>query len=273
MQTSDKPTYEELEYRVKLLEREARWREEAQHTLKEREAYLQILFEYAPDMYILCDTDGRLIDANRAAEKVTGYLRREVVGKDLFEAGILDTGQFEKGINILARVASKLSTEPEEFTIRKKNGSAIEVELRAFPVEMHDEPVVLMIARDISRFRNSIEALKKEGKRYRALFETDSEAVLVFADATGHILDVNAAARDLFGYGREEMEGMHLDQLCVQAPETRSLVDALNSFKTGAPAVAFRGFRTKAGDPIPARISLSRFSADGSAITAIRIRQ
>ncbi|MGD8366971.1 MAG: PAS domain S-box protein [Desulfobacterales bacterium] len=271
MDISDKPTYEELEYRVKLLEREARWREEAQRTLKEREAYLQILFEYAPDMYILCDANGRLIDANRAAEKVTGYLRREVVGKDLFEAGILDGGQFEKGINVLARVASKLSTDPEEFTIRKKNGDTIDVELRAFPVEMQDEPVVLMIARDISRFRNSIEELKQEGKRYRALFETDPEAVLVFDDDSGRILDVNTACWSLFGYEPEDMEGMHLDQLCTQSPGSRSLAEALTSFKVGTTTVAFRGFRTKAGDPLPARISVSRLSSDGSAITAIRI--
>ncbi len=271
MDTSDKPTYEELEYRVKLLEREARWREEAQHTLKEREAYLQILFEYAPDMYILCDANGRLIDANRAAEKVTGYRRQEVVGRDLFEAGILDGGQFEKGINVLARVASKLSTEPEEFIIRKKNGKTIEVELRAFPVEMQDEPVVLMIARDISRFRNSIEALKREGKRYRILFETDPEAVLVFEDATGIILDINTAARCLFGYEQGEMKGMHLDQLCDQSPGNRSLVEVLNSFKSGTTTVAFRGFRTKADEPLPSRISVSRLSVEENAVTAIRI--
>jgi len=31
-----------------------------------------LLFEYAPDMYFICDENGVLIDANRAAEKLTG---------------------------------------------------------------------------------------------------------------------------------------------------------------------------------------------------------
>ncbi len=159
----DKPTYEELEYRITLLEREARWRKEAQRTLQEREAYLKILFEYAPDIYILCDAKGKLIDANRAAEKVTGFERGDVLGKDLFEAGIIDAAQFEKAVNMLSKMASKTSTEPDEFTIHKKDGRTLAVELRAYPVELQNAPVVLMIARDISRYRQDIEGLKRLG--------------------------------------------------------------------------------------------------------------
>jgi len=268
----EKPTYEELEYRVRLLERETRWREEAQRALKERETYLQILFEYAPDIYILCDARGRLIDANRTAEKVTGYRRNEVIGKDLLEAGIINGDQFENALNVLARVASRHQTEPEEFTIQKKNGSTMAAELRAYPVQMHDEPVVLMIARDITRYRDDIEALKREEKMLRALFEFDPEAVLVVDAETGRISELNPAARRLFGYAPGEMEQMGIDDLCAPTGDGPSLLDTLAAVKAGASPLAFRRLRTKEGAPLPALLSVSRFSAGGLALMAIRIR-
>ena len=273
MDMTDKPTYDELEYRVRLLEREARWREEAQRTLKERESYLQILFEYAPDMYILCDAKGKLIDANRASEKVTGYNRREVVGKDLFEAGIINGDQFEKGLNVLAKVAAQIPTEPEEFTIRKKNGEPLAVELRAYPVELQDQPIVLIIARDISRYREHIDKLDREGETFRALFEGDPTSVVVFDDSTGSIVHANNAARCLFGYHRGEIERMRVEDLCAPDTETRSYAAEIRAAKSDSTPFGFRGFRTKSGDPIPARLLVYRLSAGGLTLTTVRIHQ
>jgi PAS domain S-box-containing protein len=273
MDLSDKPTYDELEYRVRLLEREARWREEAQRTLKERESYLQILFEFAPDMYILCDARGRLIDANRASEKVTGYHRREVVGKDLFEAGIISGDQFEKGLNVFARVAAKIPTEPEEFIIRKKNGETLAVELRAYPVELQDQPIVLIIARDISRFRGHIDKLKLEGETFRTLFESDPAAVVIFDDSTGRIVQANNAARCLFGYHRGEIERMRIEDLCAPDTDTRSYAAEIRAAKSNSTQFGFRGFRTKTGDPVPARLLVYRLNAGGLTLTTVRIHQ
>ena len=54
---------------------------------------------------------------------------------------------------MLARVASKVPADPEEFTIHKRGGKTLILELRAYPVQMQQEPVVLIIARDITRYR------------------------------------------------------------------------------------------------------------------------
>ena len=49
---NQKPSYEELEYRVRILENEARWRKQAEDALKESEERFKLLYEYAPDMYV-----------------------------------------------------------------------------------------------------------------------------------------------------------------------------------------------------------------------------
>lgn len=272
----EKLTREELEYRIALLEREARWRKEAQRTLQEREAYLKILFEYAPDMYILCDPRGKLIDANRTAEKVTEYDRREVIGKDLFEVGIIDADQFKKALNILSMVASKIPTEPEAFTVRKKSGQRLEVDLRAYPVEMKGEPVVLIIARDISRYRQDIEIRTRAARWFEKIFELDTEPVLVFEGKTGRIESANPAFRSLFGYDREEMGKLTIADVCKAGSgrnaSRRPSMDALRTVTTGKKPVPFDGFRTKDGEKISAKIVVRHFSFEEKTRVVVRFR-
>ena len=268
----DKPTYEELEYRIMLLERESRWRKEAQHALQEREAYLKILFEYAPDIYILCDAKGKLIDANRAAEKVTGFDRSEVLGKDLFEAGIIDANQFEKAVNMLSKVASKSPTTPDEFIIHKKNGQSLAVELRAYPVELQNEPVVLMIARDITRYRQDIESCRRLGDWFQRLFELDLDPVLVFNDDTGRIETANKASRCLFGYSEKELSNLCIEDLCNNGSGRDPSPEPLRAVTPGEAPVAFRGFQTKTGAALPAKIIVRKFSFQKQTWTVLRIR-
>jgi len=110
---TDALTYEELEYRVRILENEARWRRQAEQALQESEKRFKLLFEYAPDMFIICDENGVLIDANRAAERLTGYERHEVVGKSLLSIGILPKSHTQKAAELLYKISRKIPTEPE----------------------------------------------------------------------------------------------------------------------------------------------------------------
>ena len=117
---TDTLTYEELEYRLRILENEARWRRQAEQALQESEKRFKLLFEYAPDMFFICDENGVLIDANRAAEKLTGYERHEVVGKSLLSIGILPKNQIQKAAELLYKISRKIPTDPEEITIIRK---------------------------------------------------------------------------------------------------------------------------------------------------------
>jgi len=216
-----KPTYEELEYQVRLLENEARWRKQAEDALKESEERFKILFEYAPDMYILCDTQAVLIDANRAAEKVTGYERHEVVGKNLLSIGIVPEDQLQKAAELLYKISRKIQTGAEEVTILRKDGQRVHVELRAYPVELGARPVVLITARDIGAHKQTIELLSSREERYRKFFETAPDPLLLFDSETANIEEANQAARVLFGHSQAELVGMSLEDLLNGTSDTR----------------------------------------------------
>ncbi|MBU0985812.1 MAG: PAS domain S-box protein [Proteobacteria bacterium] len=242
----DKPTYQELEYRLKFLENEARWRKQAEDALKESEERFRLLFEYAPDMYILFDSKGFLIDANRAAEKLTGYERHEVIGKNLFSFGIITENQVQKAAELLYKISRKIPTNPEKIVILKKDGQPVHVELRAYPIELGGRPVVLTTARDISNYKETMEILKNREEKYRKLFETAPAPLLIFDVQTSRIDDANHAARVLFGYSREELIDKRFKDLLDDSAD-RVRLPAIKNGKLEGLAEISCLFRNKSG--------------------------
>jgi len=76
---ADKPTYEELEYKVKVLEREAVWRQQAENALRKSEERFRALFENAPVWIHLLDTHGTILLANPISIRESGYAERELL--------------------------------------------------------------------------------------------------------------------------------------------------------------------------------------------------
>lgn len=72
---------------------------------------------------------------------------------------------------------------------------------------------------DITERKLASQELAASYSRFRALFE-NSMAPIMIADAEGHYLDVNPAACELFGYGREQLLTMRVADLMSTAPNS-----------------------------------------------------
>jgi len=268
---TDTLTYEELEYRVRILENEARWRRQAEQALQESEKRFKLLFEYAPDMFFICDEIGVLIDANRAAEKLTGYERHEVVGKSLLSIGILPKNQIQKAAELLYKISRKIPTDPEEITIIRKDGRSINVELRSYPVELGGRPLVLSTARDIDIHKQTIGHIKKREEKYRKIFESASAPLLLINTATANIEAANHDARALLGYSQEELQKSKLQDLLTDLENTPlNLPDLLDETSNG-PNSIFCSFKTKHNGIKGGKFLFRRFKADNQNLIVGRI--
>ncbi|MDF1590035.1 MAG: PAS domain S-box protein [Desulfobacterales bacterium] len=268
---TDTLTYEELEYRVRILENEARWRKQAEQALQESEKRFKLLFEYAPDMFFICDESGVLIDANRAAEKLTGYERHEVVGKSLLSLGILPKNQTQKAAELLYKISRKIPTDPEEITIIRKDGQSINVELRSYPVDLGGRPLVLSTARDIDIHKQTIELIKKREEKYRKSFESAPAPFVLINAATAEIEDANHDARALMGYSREELQKSNLQDLLTDLENAPlHLPDLLNE-KPDGPNFFFCSFKTKHKGIKEGTFLFSRFKSDDQNLIVGRI--
>ncbi len=122
----------------------------AEGELKSSRERLKILFELAPDGYYLSDLKGSFVDGNKAAEDIIGCKKEELIGNSFLKLKLLTTEQLPKAAKGLAMNALGRPTGPDEFTLLRKDGSKVPVEIKTFPVKVRGQSLVLGIARDIT---------------------------------------------------------------------------------------------------------------------------
>jgi len=123
------------------------------------------LFESAPDTIYLVDSEGRFMDANRAAFELIGFARDEVIGKSLAELDLLSPGQLSKAKDNLKKMVTSKLSGPNEYRLKRKDGTYISVEVQTFPVKIAGKMLTLGIARDITeRKRTEKELLEHQAK-------------------------------------------------------------------------------------------------------------
>lgn len=132
--------------------------------------FFQTLFEYAPDPYYITDLEGNFIDGNKAAERIIGYQKEELVGKNFFQLNILPSYEIPKAQQALARNQQGLTTGPDEFTLKQKDNKEIAVEIFTYPLKIKDKPLVFAIARDITRRKRTEKDLLERNKELNCLY-------------------------------------------------------------------------------------------------------
>ncbi|HEX3013839.1 MAG TPA: PAS domain S-box protein [Methanobacterium sp.] len=143
------------------VKREAFAASQTANALKESEERFKILFEYAPDPYFLTDMEGNFLDGNRAAEKIVGLKREDVVGKNVVDLGLISEDQIHDVLKLLRENVQGSTTCPEEFILNKRDGKKVPVEVTGFPIEIRGQNLVLGMARDISERKRYEKKLKK----------------------------------------------------------------------------------------------------------------
>lgn len=119
--------------------------------LAQSEERLHILFEDAPDAYCLYDLTGKLVDGNRAAEIVSGYSRKELLGSSFIDMNMLAAEEdVVKSISLLKKNANGDATGPDDFRMVRKDGKVIDVEVSTFPTRIGEQSLVLAIVRDVT---------------------------------------------------------------------------------------------------------------------------
>ena len=183
-----------LRQRITELEASKSKHKRAEEVIKSSEQWLRMLFENAPDAYFISDLKGGFIDGNKAAEKMIGYKKEKLIGKNLLKLKLLPPEQISKATSILAKSANGKPTGPDEFILNRKDGTQAPVEIRTFPVKIKNKHLVLSIVRDITKQKRVEEALRESEAFNFALFQYNPvETIAVGRD--GRVVKTNLATR------------------------------------------------------------------------------
>jgi PAS domain S-box-containing protein len=217
---TQKPSYEALEQRIKVLEEESIKAKRAEEALLERVDKYRILVENANDIIYRTDNQGRITFCNPISMKYFDYALADLIGKHYTEF-----------------IRPDFRKEMEQFYGRQfvKN---IPITYHEFPLLPRDKGDVWLgqhvqliiddgqivgfhaIARDITDRKRVEEALRESEKRYRLLVENAHEAILVIQD--GAVKFVNSKTVASFGYSEAEL--LSIPVLELIHPEDRDAV-------------------------------------------------
>jgi two-component system cell cycle sensor histidine kinase/response regulator CckA len=212
-----KPSYEELEQRIKELEEQSFERQRAEEKVKHEKKCLESLVKYSSLAIVTIDERHNIISCNRDFEELFSFKESEIVGKNLDEV-IAKKKHFKEAISYTKKTLMG-QTINGSGKRNRKDGTLIDVEFHGAPVVVDGKVVgAFGIYKDITERKRAEAALQESEERYRYLFNNISDFIYTH-DLEGHFLTVNRAASQTLGYKTEELIGRPISDFML--PEYR----------------------------------------------------
>lgn len=218
-----KPTYEELEARIKALEHEAINRKYSH----EEERYRNI-YNTAPLAFVIWDRNCKVIDWNKQAEKIFGWSKEEVLNRNFFDFLIPENAR-PKVEDIVKEL---LDGNLQGHSINEnstKNGKVILCEWNNSILYNNEEQVQggMSLALDITEQKHAQEALRKS-----------SEQIKLFAYSISHdlknpsvsISGLTKRLKENYSANLDERGAGYCDQIVKSAGQIAALVETINIY-------------------------------------------
>ena len=191
------------------------------------------LVDSALDAVLIIDESGEIIDFNHAAEKMLGFQRDQVLGRNV--AGVIIPPRLRAshaaGMERLKKSGvGRILGKRLEVPACRSDGSEFQVELVVSQVDDSPSPIYVGWIRDVSDQKQQEEALKSSEARFRAL--ADASPVMIWQGAfNGHIDWFNRVWLEFTGMSLEQavglgwMEAIHPDDLQTFLREYHQALD------------------------------------------------
>ena len=232
-------------------------RRQAEEMIRQSELQFRAVWESSIDGMRITDKEGTIVAVNDAYCQLVGATKEELEGwsfnrvyKSSEEENQAATQRYKERF-IKRAIAAKMET-----TLELKSGGVVSVELsNAFLDSVSGQLLLLGIFRDVTERKRADEALRESEERYRTLYGSIREAVLV-ADTDRRIIHCNPAFTEQFGYTLEEIRGKQTRHVYDNEDEWRELGNAIRS-QLGGPGFLFTAqYRKKSGEVFPGEESL-----------------
>jgi len=196
--------------RILLFVEDITGRRAAQSALRTSEIRYRRLFEAAHDGILIMNPETRKItDANPFMTELLGYSHKELIGKELWQIGLLkDEAASQSAFRELQK---RHFIRYEDLPLQSKAGKHHEVEFVSNLYDENGKNVIQCNIRDITRRKETENALRTSKERYRILFDLGPVAVYS-CDAAGTIQEFNRRSVQL--WGRKPMPGDKRERFC-----------------------------------------------------------
>jgi PAS domain S-box-containing protein len=207
-------------------------RRHMEDALRASERKCSDLVQNSPDGIISFDKTGHFLSFNAAAERMTGFSAREVLGRHFTKTSILADESIQKTLKEFGLLLSGVERSPFELVITRKDKSHLVMEANARLIEQNDrEAWVQLILRDITERKEAERALDRSENMLRTIINATQDAMIAINE-DGSINLFNPAAEQMFGRGKLEIIGNKLDLLIPESYRHHHQQHIKNYFST-----------------------------------------
>ena len=237
---------------------------------KRSEEKFKGLLEAAPDAMVIANEKGEITLINRQTEKLFGYSKDELIGKQveiLIPVDFRNKHVSHRTQYIEAPKVRSMGAGLELFAVRKDGTQ--------FPVEISLSPLITEEGTLISASVRDITGRKRLEEKFKGLLEAAPDA-MVIANEKGEITLINRQTEKLFGYSKEELIGRAVEILIPPDFHNKHVTDRtkyfadpkVRSMGAGLELFAIR----KDGTKFPVEISLSPLITEEGTLISSSVR-
>ena len=238
------------------------WKTAEAALIEERERF-QVLVDESPLGVSLIATDGRYMYLNRRFQEIFGYTLEDIpTGTEWWLKAFPDQEYRSRARKVWLddlKAHPRGESRPRSFTVTCRNGEKREILFLPVTLTTGDQ---LVIYQDITESLRSETKLKLSEERYRTLFESSDQGLLVVRDEV--FVDCNPKALEMFKGTREEILGVHPGALSPRfqadgLPSVEKANNVMGQALAGHPQhFQWRHLRRN-GTTFEAEVSLNRF--------------
>lgn len=232
-----------------------------------------------PEALLITALRGEIVFANRALTRLTGFSADEVIGKDV---SILLPTPERRRVQVKEWLA-RWADDPDAESLRylnleaaTKSGEARLVSLRVSKHEGGDEPLFLVVLRDVTAQHETVAQLRHAQLVTNRILAIGEDGVLSI-DPSHRITYWNGTAERIFGYSEREVLGKPISVILPEDVASRHEA-MINEFAASTSASRLMGQRGeirgrhKDGHLIPLEASITKTTIDGELVLSAQVR-
>lgn len=169
--------------------------------LEKREHEFTEIFNSTQEAILIYDFKSQTItDCNLATQKLYGYSREELLGKPL---GYLSSCKPPYSIEEAEKIVQKVIAEGPQTYLwqgKKKNGELFWIEISLKTATIAGEKRFIAVVRDVTERKAYQEKISQREREFREIFNSTSEAIIIYNPHDNSIVDCNDMAIKMYGY-------------------------------------------------------------------------
>ena len=177
----------------------------AEQQLLDSQAFILSVIDNIPDMVFVKDArDLRFLRLNKAGERLLGYTREEVLGKNDYDLFPRDEADIRTAMDRDILRSGRLTDIFEERIRTKLHGERL-LHTKRLPIvnAAGEAQYLLGISEDITEYRQAREALQESEERFKS-FMDHTPALAWLKDEEGRYVYANRRWQEQFGFSRDE---------------------------------------------------------------------